>query len=51
MKCKCGTEYRMVLMPYDEFEALCPYCDMGYTDPRKIVENTQGLINKELLLD
>ncbi len=51
MKCKCGTEYRMVLMPYNEYEALCPYCDLGFTNPDTITENTQGLIKKELLLD
>jgi uncharacterized protein YbbK (DUF523 family) len=52
MKCnKCKAELREVLMPYDEYEALCPYCDMGLTDPRTIIEITQNLINKELLLN
>ena len=48
---KCKAILKHTLMPYDEYELLCPYCDMGFTDPRTITENTQGLINKELLLD
>lgn len=45
MKCKCGTEYKMVLMPYDEYEALYPYCDLGLTNPNC----TWCKIRKEIL--
>ena len=50
MKCKCGIEYKMVLMPYDEYEALCPVCDLGKKDPL-LGHLENNLIKKELLLD
>ena len=51
-KCnKCQTLLKHVLMPYDEYELLCPVCDMGERKDPLNGRKENDLIKKELLLE